>query len=133
MRRFLLTTAAVATTLLGAACGDSTGLSGSVAGSYELLAINGQSLPVSTGSGRIIEAGQLDLDSDETFVDIIQYRNPGSSLILTDEFSGTWERNGSEIVLEYDDTNDVFVAERISSSRLVLTDDGGNEWEYRRF
>ena len=133
MRRFLLTTAAVATTLVAAACGDSSGLSGNVAGSYELLTINGQSLPVTTQSGRTIEAGQLELDSDETFVDIIQYRTFGSSLIQTDEFFGTWERNGSEIRLEYDNSNDVLFAERTSSSRLVLLDNDGNEWGYRRF
>ena len=133
MRRFLLTTAAVATTLVAAACGDSSGLSGNVAGSYELLTINGQSLPVTTQSGRTIEAGQLELDSDETFVDIIQYRTFGSSLIQTDEFFGTWERNGSEIRLEYDNSNDVLFAERTSSSRLVLIDNDGNEWGYRRF
>ena len=133
MRRFLLTTAAVATTLVAAACGDSSGLSGNVAGSYELLTINGQSLPVTTQSGRTIEAGQLELDSDETFVDIIQYRTFGSSLIQTDEFFGTWERNGSEIRLEYDNSNDVLFAERTSSSRLVLIDYDGNEWGYRRF
>ena len=74
MRRFLLTTAAVATTLLGAACGDSSGLGGNPAGSYELLTINGQSLPVTTQSGRTIEAGQLDLDNDGRFFDVIQYR-----------------------------------------------------------
>ena len=133
MRRFLLTTAAVATTLVAAACGDSSGLGGNVAGSYELLTINGQSLPVTTQSGRTIEAGQLELDSDETFVDIIQYRTFGSSLIQTDEFFGTWERNGSEIRLEYDNSNDVLFAERTSSSRLVLIDNDGNEWGYRRF
>ena len=116
-----------------AACGDSSGLSGNVAGSYELLTINGQSLPVTTQSGRTIEAGQLELDSDETFVDIIQYRTFGSSLIQTDEFFGTWERNGSEIRLEYDNSNDVLIAERTSSSRLVLIDNDGNEWGYRRF
>jgi hypothetical protein len=133
MRRFLLTTAAVATTLLGAACGDSSGLGGNAAGSYELLTINGQSLPVTTQSGRTIEAGQLDLDNDGTFFDVIQYRTFGSSLIQTEQFTGFWERNGSEIRLDYDNSNDVLFAERTSSSRLVLTDDVGNEWGYRRF
>jgi hypothetical protein len=133
MRRFLLTTAAVATTLLGAACTDSIGLGGDVSGRYELLSINGESLPVSTQSGRTIEYGELELDTDRTFVDVLQYREFGSSRILTDEFFGTWERNGSEIRLEYDNTNDVLFAERTSSSRLVLTDNDGNEWVYRRF
>ena len=132
MRRFLLTTAAVATTLIGAACTDSTGL-GNVAGTYELQTINGESLPVFTESGRTIEAGELELESDGTFFDIIQYRVSGSSLIQTEEFTGRWEREGDEIILDYDDSSDVLVAERTSSTRLVLWDNDGNEWGYRRF
>lgn len=132
MRRFLLTTAAVATTLIGAACTDSTGL-GNVAGTYELQTINGESLPVFTESGRTIEAGELELESDGTFFDIIQYRVSGSSLIQTEEFTGRWEREGDEIILDYDDSSDVLVAERTSSTRLVLRDNDGNEWGYRRF
>jgi hypothetical protein len=133
MRRFLLTTAAVATTLMGAACTDSIGLGGDVTGTYELQTINGESLPVFTESGRTIEAGELQLESDGTFFDIIQYRVTGSSLIQTDEFTGTWDREGDEIILDYDDSQDVLVAERTSSTRLLLRDNDGNEWGYRRF
>lgn len=133
MRRFLLTTAAVATALVGAACTDSTGIGSNVAGTYELQTINNESLPVFTESGRTIEAGELQLDSDGTFFDVIQYRVTGSSLIRTDEFTGTWEREGSEIILSYDGSTDVLVAQRTSTNRLVLRDNDGNEWGYRRF
>jgi hypothetical protein len=133
MRRFLLTTAAVATTLMGAACTDSIGLGGDVTGTYELQTVNGESLPVFTESGRTIEAGELQLESDGRFFDIIQYRVTGSSLIQTDEFTGTWDREGDEIILDYDDSQDVLVAERTSSTRLLLRDNDGNEWGYRRF
>lgn len=133
MRKLLLTVAAAATVLTGSACSDSTGLSGNVAGTYELRTINGQALPVSNQSGtRIIEAGQLELDSDGTFVDIIQYRTTGSSLIQTDQFFGTWDQNGSEIRLEYSGGTVLF-ADRTSSNRIVLEDDNGDDWTYLRF
>ena len=131
MRRLLLTVAVAATTLAGTACSDSTGLGSNPAGSYELRTINGQSLPAQMSS-RTIEAGELDLDSDGTFVDIIQYRTFGSSLIQTDQFFGTWERNGSEIRLDYDDGTTLF-ADRTSSSRITLEDTNGNAWTYQRF
>jgi hypothetical protein len=131
MRRFLLTVAAAATTLTGTACSDSTGLGSNPAGSYELRTINGQSLPVQLGS-RTIEGGVLELDSNTEFADIIQFREFGSPLSDQDEFFGTWERNGSEIRLEYE-SGDVLFANRTSSSRIVLEDHDGNDWAYQRF
>jgi hypothetical protein len=132
MRRFLLTVAAAATTLTGAACSDSTGIGGDPSGSYELQTINGQGLPVSLEANSQIEGGVLELDSDGTFVDIIQFRTVDNPLIQQRTFFGTWERNGSEIQLDYDGGTVLF-AERTSSSRLVLEDDDGNDWAYRRF
>jgi hypothetical protein len=133
MRRFLLTVAAAATTLTGAACSDSTGVSGDPTGSYELQTINGQSLPVSLSVGSQIEGGVLDLNSDGTFVDIIEVRISGSAQTDEEVFTGSWERDGSTIQLDYDQTNTILFAERTSSSRLVLTDRDGNDWSYRRF
>jgi hypothetical protein len=130
MRRFLLTVATAATTLTATACSDSTGIGSNPAGSYELRTINGQSLPVQFSS-RTIEGGVLELDNDGTFVDVIQFRDFGSPLSEQDQFFGTWERNGSQIRLDYDDGTTV-LAERTSSSRLVLDYDG-NDWAYQRF
>jgi hypothetical protein len=132
MRRFLLTTAAVATTLVGAACGDSSGLGSNVAGTYELRTINGQSLPVTLGS-RTFEAGELLLDSGGEFVETLQFRDFGSTFSTTQDYEGTWERNGSEIELFYFDDDETLIAERTSSSRLVLRDQNGNDWLYQRF
>jgi hypothetical protein len=129
MRRFLLTTAAVATTLVGAACGDSTGLNSNVAGSYELQTINGQSLPVQAGSDDI-ESGEIELDADGQFVEIVRIRQLNGQ-VTPDVFTGTWDRNGDEIIFDYDDGN-TFVAQRTSSSRFVL-DVNGDDWAYRRF
>jgi hypothetical protein len=129
MRRFLLTTAAVATTLFSAACGDSTGLNSNVAGSYELQTINGQSLPVQAGSDDI-ESGEIELDADGQFVEIVRIRQLNGQ-VTPDVFTGTWDRNGDEIIFDYDDGN-TFVAQRTSSSRFVL-DVNGDDWAYRRF
>lgn len=131
MRRFLLTMTAAATTLIASACSDTTGIGSNVTGSYELRTVNGQSLPASNNSVTI-EAGVLELDSNGTFVDIVQFRVPGDPLIREDQQFGTWERNGSEVRLDYDN-GDTFFADRTSSSRLVLRDDSGNEWAYQRF
>ena len=133
MRRFLLTMATAASVLAVTSCSDATGIGG-IAGTYELRTLNGQSLPVSDQFGsRTIEAGQLELDSDGNFLEIIQYRLSGSSLIRTDEFFGTWDRDGSNrIRLDYD-SGDVLFADRPSSNRIELEDNDGNFWVYQRF
>jgi hypothetical protein len=131
MRRFLLTVATAATALVGAACTDSIGIGAGVAGTYELRTINGVTLPVTDG-GIIIEAGQLELESNGDFVDILQYRSSSGGLITTDEQFGTWERSGDEILLDYEESGTVR-AERTSSSRLRIEDGFGNVWVYQRF
>src|SRR5687768_4841983 len=102
MRRFLLTVAAVATTLAGTACSDGIGIGSNVAGSYELRTINGQSLPFDDGSVTI-DGGVLELDSNGEFVDLIRFRE-----IPDVEQFGTWDRSGSEIRLEYDNGDVLF-------------------------
>jgi hypothetical protein len=131
MRRFLLTVAAAATTLTGAACTDSTGLGSNVAGSYELRTINGRGLPVQLDS-RTYEGGVLEIDSDGTFVEVLQFREFGDPLSTQQQFPGTWERSGSEIRLDYNDGTTYF-ATRTSSSRIVVEDNNGNDWAYQRF
>jgi hypothetical protein len=131
MRRFLLTVAAAATALTSTACSDSTGLGANVAGSYELRAINGQPLPADVGS-LTYEGGILELDSDGTFVERLQYREFGSPLSTQQDFFGTWERSGSEIRLDYDG-GIMLYAQRTSSTRILLEDNNGNDWSYQRF
>ena len=131
MRRLLLTLAAT-TALAGTACSDITGV-GDVAGSYELVRVNGQSLPASDNTGSVtFYGGVLELDNDRTFVDLLQYRGFGDPAVINDEEFGRWERSGSEIRLEYD-RGFVSFAERQSSSRLTVRDNAGNRFEYRRF
>jgi hypothetical protein len=132
MRRFLLTMATAASALTATACSDLTGVGGNIAGTYELRTINGQSLPVSTQSGQTTEAAVLEVRNDGTFIHIVQYRTFGIPLIQEDEFSGTWEQNGSEIRFESDD-GEVFFADRTSTNRIVVEDNDGNLWAYQRF
>jgi hypothetical protein len=134
MRRFLLTAATAATALVGTACGDVIGIGDNFAGSYELIRVNGQSLPASDNSGAVtFHGGVLELESNGDFSDLIQFRGPGDPAVRSVEVFGTWERSTSdEIRLDYDDGFTLF-AERLSNSRLMLEDDDGNRFEYRRF
>jgi hypothetical protein len=136
MRRFLLTVATAASALVGTACSDAIGIGGNVAGSYELRTINGQSLPITFndpdfGSVTFV-AGEVELDNDGTFIDTIQFRFSGSSLVETQSVFGTWTRSGSEIRFETDD-GDVYFMERTSSNRLVQDDGTGFRLVYERF
>jgi hypothetical protein len=134
MRRFLLTVATAASALAITSCGDSTGVR-NVAGRYELQTINGQFLPVTFNDpvfGNVtFMYGEVELDSDGSFVDLIQYRLQGSSFTETEQFFGTWELQGDEIRFETDD-GDVYFMERESNSRLVQSEDGVI-LVYRRF
>jgi hypothetical protein len=131
MRRFLLTVATAATALVGTACSDSTGIGGLI-GSYELVRINGQSLPVQLGT-EIVEDGTLRIDSDGTFTETIEFCEVGTGFCDDFTFSGTWDDDGSDIVLDYDQSNVEYFAERRSGGRLVYEDEFGDQWEYRRF
>jgi hypothetical protein len=133
MRRFLLTAATAATALVGTACGDVTGIGAGIAGTYQLRTVNDLSLPVSDQFGEILEAGELELDSNGEFILILQIRPSPNSLIQTIERFGTWDRNGDEIRLEFDDSSDVWFAERTSSSRITVEDDVGNVYVFQRF
>jgi hypothetical protein len=139
MRRFLLTAAVAATALASAACGDTTGVGANVAGSYELFRVNGESLPADDIQGEFtFHAGVLELDNDGSsgndgsFRDLIQYRFFNDPVIEDSEVFGTWERSGSDVILEYDNGFQTR-ADRPSNSRLILEDERGNTLEYRRF
>jgi hypothetical protein len=134
MRRFLLTAATAATALVGTACSDVTGIGSDITGSYELIRVNGQSLPADDVSGDVtFYTGVLELNSDGEFVDLIQYRVPGDPRIYDSEVYGTWDRSGNGIRLVYDGSGFETFAERPSSSRLIVEDESGNRLEYRRF
>ena len=124
--------ATAAAALTATACSDSTGLNGNLAGSYELRTINGQSLPV-TVSGRTYEAGTMEIDNNGEFAETLQFRDFGDAFSTTQNYFGTWDRNGSELRFDYDNNGPTFFGERTSSSRFVFEDSDGNEWTYVRF
>ena len=64
---------ALAATLAGAACTDSTGPNGSVVGTYELRTINGQNLPYTFSSGLRLIADDMTLFNDGSYEDVSTY------------------------------------------------------------
>jgi hypothetical protein len=133
MRRFLLTAAVAATALAGTACGDSTGIGSSIAGSYELRTVNNLNLPVSNQSGsRTIIAGELDIDSNGEFVEVLTVENFSGTRFTETRF-GLWERSGDEIIFEYDDDGETRFGLRQTNSRIEIEDNVGNVWSYVRF
>jgi predicted small secreted protein len=136
MRRFLLTIATAASALAVTSCGDVLGIGSDVTGRYELRTINGQFLPVTINDPDLGSVtfvwGEIELNSDGTFVDMYQYQTPGNP-VRTDEIFGTWTRSGDRIRLQPDDPNfnDYFM-DRTSSNRLIQND-AGVSLVYERF
>ncbi|PYP77845.1 MAG: hypothetical protein DMD35_13485 [Gemmatimonadetes bacterium] len=75
-----------------AACSmDSTGPNGSVAGTYTLQRINGQTLPYTFSSGLRLTSDELTLMSDGTYQDVSRYSD-GTSFVDDGDYS---EYNGA--------------------------------------
>jgi hypothetical protein len=110
MRRLAML--ALAGTLAGAACTDSTGPNGSVTGTYQLRTINGQNLPYTFSSGLRLVADDLTLFNDGTYEDVSRYSD-GS----TDVDEGDYT-NYNGAVTFYSTTGFVYQG---SVSRDVLT------------
>lgn len=84
MRRLAML--ALAGTLAASACTDSTGPNGSVAGTYSLRTINGQTLPYTFSGGLQLTSDQLTLYSDGTYEDVSRYSD-GSSYVDDGDYS----------------------------------------------
>jgi hypothetical protein len=132
MRRFLLTVATAASVLAVTSCSDITGIGGDVVGTYELQTVNGQFLPATFDDPQFgtvtVEGGVVELNNNGTFVDIFQYRLPGSS--QSTETSGTWTRVGNEIEFETDAGD--FYTMTWTNGRLVQDTDAGFRYVYQR-
>lgn len=127
MRRFLLTMATAASTLAVTSCSDITGVGGDAVGRYELQTINGRSLPVTFDDPQFgavtFVYGEVELNSDNTFVDTYQYTLPGSSFVETEQTFGTWTRSGNTVEFQTD-AGDFYTMERTSNNRLVQNSSG---------
>jgi len=76
---------------------DSTGPGASVAGTYELDTINGNTLPYTFTGGATLTADQLTLNSDGSYSDVVEYSN-GSTTIER----GTFFTNNNDIQFQPD-------------------------------
>jgi hypothetical protein len=135
MRRFLLTVATAASALAVVSCSDLTGVRGDVVGRYELQTIDGQVIPQMVNDDQFgtvtVVYGEIELDSDGTFIDMYQYVAPGG--VRTQELFGTWELEGSSRIRFEANNGSVYFMERMSGSRLAYEDNDGSRWVYDRF
>jgi hypothetical protein len=135
MRRFLLTMATAASALAVASCSDLTGVRGDVVGRYELATIDGQALPQLVDDDQFgtvtVVYGEIELDSDGTFIDMYQYVAPGG--VRTQEFFGTWELEGNSRIRFRADNGAEYFMDRTSGNRIAYMDDTGSRWVYDRF
>jgi hypothetical protein len=65
---------------LSACQNDTTGPGASVAGTYELDTINGNTLPYTFSSGTTIIADELTLNSDGSYSDVVEYSNSPTTI-----------------------------------------------------
>jgi uncharacterized Zn-binding protein involved in type VI secretion len=120
MRRFLiLTTALVLGGLLAACNGDSTG-PGSIFGTYTLVTVNGENVPVTLvmppDTPIVFNAGWIRLDSDSTYT--ISMTVDG---VTPDPGDGAFTVNGSSIAF----SGDFSGTGTISGNTLTIVEDGG--------
>jgi hypothetical protein len=131
MRRFLLLSVATAATMLAvAACGDLTGVSDELVGTYQLRTIGGQPVPV-VGVPVTYSGGELELDGDGMF-DRTYQTSVSGGLPSEIHIFGTWERIGSAIRFETNDGGTRYYGEFKEPDIIVIHDEDGNNWEYER-
>lgn len=91
-----------------AGCGDLTGLSSDIAGTYQLYSVDGERLPVLLADDgytqEIVYSGELRMSSNGTFVETVEIeeREPGSTRYVTDRRTGTYSGSRSNMTLRYD-------------------------------
>jgi hypothetical protein len=128
------TLAALALVFSVAACSDLTG-PGTLTGTYDLQRVDGRTLPYvtaqSVGYREELIGSSLRLDRDGYYETTFTYRYviDGRSSVEQRAYSGTYERDGSDLWLYDDRSNEEYYAywER---DRVIVTSDG-IEYEYR--
>ena len=125
MKRFLVPVLAV-TMALGTACaGDVTGPTGSITGTWSLRTLNGQSLPVQTGSSTVISGEQRTLNPDGSYNDVVYFTNGNSAT----EF-GYYTVSNNQIT--FNDQTDNFTYTGSISGNVLTTFDGNFTSVYQR-
>lgn len=98
MRRIALAALAMTmTAMTGCSSLDSVGPNGSVAGTYSLVRLNGQSLPYTFSTGVTLVSDDLSLRSDGSYIDVSRY---SSGNTITQE--GFYEDTNGSIYFEPD-------------------------------
>jgi hypothetical protein len=142
MRRVALVLAAVLPLAL-AACGDSTGPGGGLAGTYELRTINGQALPFLVGEFPDLDlteeltAGSVRLNANATFSASHTVRLTEGTQVttFTTDINGTYSRSGNNVTLNFPDPDGIGSASIAAvwdgRRRLTITE-SGEAWVYER-
>jgi hypothetical protein len=99
----------VAATLAVAGCGDSTGPSSEIVGTYTLRTVSGSNLPVVIAGVEVL-AGQVVLKEDGTFMHSFTTRPAGGGTSTIEPSSGTYAVSGSQITFTDSEHLDVVVA-----------------------
>ena len=131
MRRFV----ALLTVVLLTACNNEIDVStrpSSVVGTYQLQSYGGRSLPtvVSTDAGGVTEVtgGKLEINGDNTWSEIRDYRMTSSGTIQTASFvySGSWtyERDNSSMLFHLPDLKAQFTGIAAGGSVTLSLSDG---------
>jgi hypothetical protein len=121
MKRLLVTLFAFALLGTATACSDSTGPGSSLAGTYSLQTVNGQSLPVTLCSGGFcydVLSAEIHLDSNGNYSSISRYSDGNETA------SGYWTLSGSQLTL-VDDFDGYQSYATISGNQLVFSNLGG--------
>ena len=97
----------LATAMLAACGGDGATDPSSITGAYDLQTVDGDPLPFvffEIGADRLeITGGRITLNADETFSDRIEFRiiEDGVTSDNSETVTGTWEANGTDLTLTY--------------------------------
>lgn len=108
--------------LLSLGCRDATAPN-SVAGTYPLVSVGGESVPTAT-----VQAGRMVLRADQTFLDILSYSWLGFP--RTDTLRGDWVQRGDSLTFWYAGFG---AASNAGYDGQTITQQYGPErWVYRR-
>jgi hypothetical protein len=103
---------------LGACSNDSTGVNGSVAGTYTLQTVNNTRPPVNI-AGYILTADQYTLNNDGTYTEIENFSNAPTYIE-----HGSFSVNGGTVTFLADDTTVAAYNGSVSSNQLTINQSG---------
>lgn len=104
-------------------CGDATSpTSKDVVGRYEIVSVNGSSLPFDGGDGLTLVSSVMVLGSDGSYNETISYVAEGKSIVR--KYSGIFSTDGRRVVIETS-TGQGFNLDVPNKTTLVENDENG--------